>query len=261
MIRQLSSRHPVISPARHNTGRPHPGYARATRHPWPCLVFLVPLLAAYEGGLLWLGGAHPEALRSGADSWMHHALAAAGLTELYWPPALIVLILAGWAWLGRHNRPADLLGVCAGMAIESVVFALGLWGVSRGLGPFLDSFGVRLQLPPEVSGPLLDVLSFVGAGVYEELLFRLVLFTALVWFLQRVELVPRAAVLAGALASALLFSAAHHVGAFGEPFDGYRFLFRTLAGVYFAFVYQLRGFGVAVGGHACYDVMVGMLPM
>ena len=28
----------------------------ATRHPWNSLLFLLPLLAAYEGGILWLGG-------------------------------------------------------------------------------------------------------------------------------------------------------------------------------------------------------------
>jgi membrane protease YdiL (CAAX protease family) len=224
-------------------------------------VFLVPLLAVYEGGLLLLGGTHPEALRSGADTWLRHALEAVGLTDLYWPPVLIVVVLAGRAWLARRGRPADLLGVCSGMAIESVVCALGLWTVSRGLGPFLDSFGVHLQVSPKTSAAVLDVLSFVGAGIYEEVLFRLLLFSALVWTMRHVEVPSGTTVIAAALASALLFSAAHHFGEYGEPFDGYRFVFRTLAGLYFALVYQLRGFGVAVGGHACYDVMVGVLPL
>ena len=52
--------------------------------------------------------------------------------------------------------------------------------------------------------------------------------------------------------------AAHHVGPYGEPFEGYNFLFRTVAGVYFALLFQLRGFGIAVGAHACYDVVVGV---
>ena len=65
------------------------------------------------------------------------------------------------------------------------------------------------------------------------------------------------AVILAAAASALLFSAAHHVGPFGDPFDGYVFLFRTIAGVYFAVLMETRGFGIAVGAHACYDVLVG----
>ena len=72
-------------------------------------------------------------------------------------------------------------------------------------------------------------------------------------------LIPKAvAVFIAAIAGALLFSAAHHIGPYGEPMNPYVFLFRTLAGLYFAFVYQLRGFGIAVGGHACYDVIVGI---
>jgi hypothetical protein len=55
------------------------GYLLGTRHPWPCLLFVLPLLAAYEGGVHLLGGAHPESLRNGADNWLRGALAAAGL--------------------------------------------------------------------------------------------------------------------------------------------------------------------------------------
>ena len=49
-------------------------YLLATRHPWSCFVFLAPLLAAYEGGVLLLGGAHAQALRNGADTWLRWAL-------------------------------------------------------------------------------------------------------------------------------------------------------------------------------------------
>ena len=42
--------------------------------------------------------------------------------------------------------------------------------------------------------------------------------------------------------------------------DSYVFLFRTMAGIYFAAVYHLRGFGIAAGAHACYDVLVGLVP-
>jgi membrane protease YdiL (CAAX protease family) len=59
--------------------------------------------------------------------------------------------------------------------------------------------------------------------------------------------------------SALLFSTAHHIGPVGEPFHGYVFVFRTLAGVFFAVVYQYRGFGIAVGAHAFYDILVGVI--
>jgi membrane protease YdiL (CAAX protease family) len=235
------------------------GYFSATRHPWPCTLFVLPLLAAYEGGVLLLGEEDPETLRNGADAWLRSALAGLGLPQLFWAPALLVALCLLWCWVRYRDCPRDLLGVCIGMAAESVAFALGLWGLSRGLGPLLDQFGIQLELGPPADQPLTQIIGFVGAGIYEEMLFRLLLFSFLVWGL-RLALVPRPLnILLAALGSATLFSAAHHLGPYGEDFDGYTFLFRTLAGVYFALLYQLRGFGIAVGAHAGYDVLVGVL--
>ena len=60
-------------------------------------------------------------------------------------------------------------------------------------------------------------------------------------------------------ASSLLFAGAHHLGSHGEPFDPIVFSFRAAAGMYFAFLYCWRGYGIAVGAHAGYDVLVGVL--
>ena len=239
--------------------RPKGGYLLATRHPWPCLLFLVPLLAAYEGGVVWLGGTRPEAFRNGADTWLHWGLQAFGLSQLYWAPALIALVFLLWSWLRRDDRPDDLPGVWIGMAMESMIFAVGLLGLSRALGPLLDSFGIALQYPAPADRTLAQLITFVGAGIYEELLFRLVLFSGAAWLLRLAAVPATAAFLVAGLGSALIFSAAHHAGPYGEIFDGYVFLFRTLAGLYFTVLYQLRGFGIAVGAHACYDVLAGIV--
>ena len=65
--------------------------------------------------------------------------------------------------------------------------------------------------------------------------------------------------------SAALFSAHHHIffvnGRFGagEVFSLGRFMFRTLAGVYFAVLFAVRGFGVAAGTHAFYNIIAAVL--
>ena len=51
-------------------------YWSTTRRPLPCLVFVAPILLAYELGVLWLGGDSADALRTGADAWMRHGLVA-----------------------------------------------------------------------------------------------------------------------------------------------------------------------------------------
>jgi hypothetical protein len=60
--------------------------------------------------------------------------------------------------------------------------------------------------------------------------------------------------------SSLAFSLAHHIGPAGEAFRFSAFVYRTLAGVFFAAIYQVRGFAVAAWTHALYDVYVLSLP-
>lgn len=233
-------------------------YFPSTRHPWPCTLFLLPLLAGYEGGVLLLGGAHPEALRNGADNWVRCGLTAVGLPFFWLPPLVLVLSLAGWNLLRRADRPGDLLGVLTGISLESVAFALGLWGLSRGLVPLMQQLGVQMKISGETDSGLRQVVTYLGAGIYEEALFRLALYSGMVWLLRRMEAPKVLAMLLAATASATLFSAAHHVGPYGQPYDNYLFLFRLAAGLYFALLYQYRGFGVAVGAHACYNLMVSI---
>src|SRR5205814_1668028 len=103
-----------------------------------------------------------------------------------------------------------------------------------------------------------QLITFVGAGIYEELLFRLLLFSGIVGVLRLVDMPLPASLTLATLASSLTFAVAHHVGPYGEAFDGYVFLFRSLAGLYFTLLFLARGFGVAVGAHACYDIFVGI---
>ena len=94
-------------------------------------MFLIPMLLAYESGVLLLGGA-PGGVRNGADNWMRFGLTALGLPYFWLPPLMLVTALFGWNLVRRGDRPKDMVGVLTGMSIESVGFALGLWGVSRG---------------------------------------------------------------------------------------------------------------------------------
>src|SRR5262249_24452663 len=142
------------------------GYLTATRHPWACLLFVLPLLLAYECGVLWMGAAQPEALRNGADTWLRWALEAFGLSQLYWAPVLLALVFLVWSWVRRGDRPGDLAGVWVGMVVESGVFALGLWGLSRGLAPLLHGLGIKLDVPAQANPALEQIISFVGAGIY-----------------------------------------------------------------------------------------------
>lgn len=223
---------------------------------------MAPILLAYEFGVLWLGGSSAAALRTGADAWMRQALASAGLTDQWFLPLCLVVALLVWQAADPRDwrfPPASILG----MAIESVLLAVALIGLSRvvdlGFAHLERSSEVLAVRAPAGAQPGAVLIGFLGAGVYEEALFRLAL-VPLVFGTLRLLQMPT--VLASALAvtsSALLFSLAHHAGTPGEPFTWFAFIFRWLAGVYFAWVFVVRGFGVAVGTHSAYDVLVGWL--
>jgi Type II CAAX prenyl endopeptidase Rce1-like len=257
---------------------PGGAYWTATRHPWSCVLFVLPLLAIYEVGLYFLGPTPVATLRNGADVWLRTGLAAVHISPTYGAPVVLLVILLAWTLLYREARPHDPLGVWIGMTVESIVFAALLYGISQGVWPLLNSLGgmldggsgktPSLDVAPclgTVSGPnapapaLVNLVRYFGAGIYEETLFRLLFFSGLLAALNLAELPSRWSILIATLASAFLFAGAHNLGPHGEAFQGSIFLFRTLAGVYFAWIYCVRGFGVAVGAHAGYDVLVGLL--
>lgn len=239
-------------------------YWQQSRLPWPSLVFLMPMLIAYEIGVLWVGGSQAAEIRSGADVWLRGGLEFIGLGVSWLPPLLIVAGLLLWQWVERHpwQVSAETL---AGMFAESVVFAflLLLLGqlqsrvFSMSLIPRAD-FVFAALTPGEVE-TLARALGYVGAGIYEEVLFRLALLPGLIALLRQPGWLKKWATPLAVLLTSLLFSAAHHAGPSGEPFDVFRFCFRTLAGGIFAGLFVLRGFGITAGSHALYDILVGVL--
>lgn len=234
-------------------------YFKATRHPWSSVLFVLPLLVGYEVCVVLLGENQGELLRNGADTWLRWLLGHTGLEQSFWPGILLSILLIVWSWLSRQNRPKDLPNVWMGMVFESMGFAVGLWLISLALAPCLDRLGFPLAVSTESDPAMHDLVAYLGAGIYEEALFRLLFFSLLCWLFLLGDIPRLGAILLAVLISSLIFAAAHHIGPAGEAFNGYTFLFRSIAGVYFAILFRLRGFGIAVGAHAAYDVLVGVL--
>jgi membrane protease YdiL (CAAX protease family) len=233
-------------------------YWQLTRRPIPCLAFVAPLLLAYELGVLWIGGGSAEALRTGADGWMRHVLARVGVVDQWFLPLCLVLALVGWQVVDRKDWRFPL-STPVGMVLESLVLGVALVGLSRlvdvGFSVLEHSRAQALAIPPTSA----RLIGFIGAGVYEEALFRLLLIPALYALLRILQMPSLVASTTAMTVSALLFSLAHHAGTPGEAFTWFAFIFRWLAGVYFAWVFMARGFGIAVGTHTAYDMLVGWL--
>jgi hypothetical protein len=97
----------------------------------------------------------------------------------------------------------------------------------------------------------------LGAGIYEELLFRVLLVGLLAWAGRGLlGWSPRAAGIMATVVGALVFSAFHYVGPYADAPELPSFTFRALAGLTFSAMYLLRGFGITAWTHALYDVFL-----
>ena len=214
-----------------------------SRRPLASLVFVAPLLILYEIGVLWLG-VHPN----GADAFLQRLLELLGFGQHLLAPVVLVLILLGWHYLTRE--PWQLSGgMISAMAAECLVLGLCLRVVA-----FVQDALLALNIGDAVR----NAIGYLGAGIYEELLFRLILLSLLAWAFRKAGIAPRPSMIVAVAVSSLLFAAAHNVGPYGEAFLWQRFVFRGLAGVFFSAVFLYRGFGIAAGSHAAYDILLGV---
>jgi len=232
-------------------------YWNESRQPLASLVFVGPLLLVYEVGVVWLG---PEAVRNGADVWLRGLLQLTGFGQYFLLPVLTVSLLLGWHYLTR--RPWRVrAAVFYGMLGECLLLAVVLRMLLELQGGLLAQLACSLPADPAhtpAGVTLRKAISYFGAGIYEELLFRLVLLSLLGWIAARCGLGARLGTAAAVGVASLLFAAAHHVGPEGEPLCWWVFLFRFLAGVFFSVLFVYRGFGIAAGTHAAYDLLVGL---
>lgn len=177
-------------------------------------------------------------------------------------PGGLAAVLLGLLFYLRRTQHFELRQFLP-VILESGVYALTMGTLIIFLMVQLLEIDPRLAAgaSPLRNAGLFDrlVLS-VGAGVHEELVFRLGILSALTAAFRGLLGVRRwLAVCLAITFSSLLFSAAHHVGPLGETLRLGVFVYRTLAGVVFALLFHFRGFAIAVYTHALYDIYVLLL--
>jgi hypothetical protein len=232
--------------------------------PLVSLVFVTPMILAYEGGLLLLG---PQRMRNGADVWLRWLLEQLGLGQYLFLPLLTCLGLLAWHHLRREPWHFEW-PVLSGMFLESATLGIALLALAHLQGAILASLS-KGALCASISEPgsLDHVLSFFGAGIYEELMFRLLLLPVAALLFKLAGAHDRTSMIMAIIATSLLFAAAHYrwdmtlgsahlTTALGEAFNWGSFLFRFTAGLFFSAVFLERGFGIAVGAHALYDILL-----
>src|SRR2546427_7587828 len=214
-------------------------YGQVRRAPRYSLLFALPLLLFYQ--LLAVLLAHGErSIRNGADvilqSWCPPVAGGGG------PPLFMVCLIGAGLWLVMRDLRAHGSrlrgGVFAAMLGESIalalIFGFVVGSVTSGVLGMLQTLAL-----PGGRGHEMDwwtrLMVSLGAGIYEELLFRVLLVGALAAAARALlGWRPLTAGIAATVAGAAIFSAFHYISPYGDHWQLYSFAFRMVAGMFFS---------------------------
>ncbi len=229
-----------------------PSYRREIHRPLNQMLVIVPLLVFFQIGSMKLGSGLlvPQYLRVGLEFL--------GASGRWLPMFMIILVL-----LMQHIVRKDPLRISGwaglGIVVESAGWALPLLAI--GWITSVSPGQAEAATPPAVQHELLRAcIEAVGAGVYEEFLFRMIFVSVfamlfldlLKWKKDVVNII--AVIVSGLIFAMLHFSGAQWAGL--EPMAWGSFIFLSLAGMWWGVLFVTRGFAVAVCCHIWWDLFV-----
>lgn len=250
-------------------------YAERTSRPICALIYLLGFLIVFIVGTLLIQPttlsqtlAEPQ-IRVVAFIWVQSIMEYVGFSTraaLFATPLVVVIILLGLQftsktpWRVKAEDLVFMLCECILLSIPLIILSLLLNRQATVANTAQVGQGIDIQHLLWI-----DIITGIGAGIFEELIFRLILICLLMLLFQDLfGIEKKTAIVLSVVISAVLFSLHHHIffanGRFyqGDTFTVGKFLFRTIAGGYFAILYAVRGFGITAGTHALYNILAAM---
>jgi hypothetical protein len=230
-----------------------PTYFQLSRSPHYSLVFAIPLLIAYEGFALFMNHSDLYGIRNSADVFLKLFLAYMGIHGFFGFGAAMIVALILFRVAGGGPRLGSIrFGVLLWMLAESLVYSLVF-------GAIVGAITQLLLAQPFPLSRAAQILVSLGAGIYEEFVFRVLLLAMLVFFLHRLlHLQQRVAYGVAAVLGAVLFSTFHYIGPFADPLQFPSFVFRFIAGLTLTGLYFARGYGITAYTHSLYDLWIAL---
>lgn len=218
--------------------------------------FLVslPLFLLYEILILISQPQTGQIVRISVDVWIKSLFTYLGVPALSFSLLLLVIIGIVILYRERHRLKTVRMAYFPVLLLESTIYAIVVALISQSMVAFI--LNMLAADPIESLGTLQKIALSLGAGLYEELFFRVILVTLFTLLFTKVFGKKWAGVTAAVLLSALLFSAVHYIGSMGDAFTMGSFLYRFVFGLILNGIFVWRGFGVAAWTHAIYDIMV-----
>lgn len=230
-------------------------YHRVTRTATYGFLSVLPLFVLYEAMIIVVNEGRIAQVRVGAEVWLKGLLALVGGTGFI-VLGLVLIVVGAFIFFYERNRDVPIRGrYFAWMVGESAAYAVGVALTVSTLVGMLFMMAMPAAVEP-VGDTWTQLALSIGAGVYEELVFRVLLVGGLYALLRRIVNGHAVAYPLAAVIGAAIFSYVHYLGPFGDTFTAASFAFRFFFGLALNGLFLWRGFGVAAWTHALYDVML-----
>ena len=227
-------------------------YWTLSKSPFYSLLFALPMLIAYEICIFTMNHSDIVGMRNGADILFRQFFALYNVYGFYVVGFVVILsFLITYYFQSRGKKAGKFRGqFFLLMLIESMAYGLLMFLLIDRLGGFTMSIGSSSEIRQMI------VLA-LGAGVYEEFIFRVIFITAFLFLFKDIfKLHPAISGILSVILSSFIFAAFHYMGAFGDAFNLRSLAIRFAAGVFLSCVYYFRGYGITAYAHTIYDVMV-----
>ena len=226
-------------------------YWRYSRSVYYSAVAALPLLVIYEI-LIVLSQSPYWGIRNAADVWIRTFLMAFDLQAQHITFVLIGISLALIPIAKSRARGIKLkANYFALMFAECLAFSLVLGIVLQSI---LRLGGLSSGSPG--SGLMQNLALSIGAGLFEEIIFRVILLNLFFLLLSPLFKNKAVAAVVSVLLASFLFSLSHYIGTMADTWQLYSFMFRWAAGLLFTVLYFVRGFAITAYTHALYDIWV-----
>tara|TARA_B100001250_G_scaffold413954_1_gene449939 strand:+ start:845 stop:1564 length:720 start_codon:yes stop_codon:yes gene_type:complete len=226
-------------------------YYKVTKSPFYGFIFTIPLFLIYEVGIIINSNNNMISMRNGADVLMRQILSFFGLNGIYWLGFIFLISYVITFFIHKKKikqNEIDNLYLFI-MMIESLFWANLIY--------FFMSNVHLLLMNPIGSIILQRVTLAIGAGIYEEFLFRVLLILLLSQIINFIfKWNFRFSRLIAMIISAGIFSSFHFLGEYGDYFSFNIFMIRFFAGIFLGILYFTRGFGIVAWSHSIYDLIV-----
>ena len=231
-------------------------YFSYTRNSIISLLFIFPFFLMYEILAFFLFDSSNYVIRNSADIIFRDIFQIITNNTIFTYNSLLLILILCFIFYSYNDKETEFnLNYIFLMFIEGIILGLCLVVILNGYNVFNYSSQNYFLIDYSFM-----FYSCLGAGIWEEILFRYLLLTILIIFLNKVTN-KYTSIIISIIISSLIFSMFHYIGSSGDVFTIYTFIVRFVGGIYLSIIYLYRGLGISMISHIVYDFVLVTIPV